>query len=137
MLSSDLSARLKSLLLVDDPSSSKLQKNDTHSQQRSKPLVEISSSSTQQHTKSQETPGPSLAEKMMATAASVHKSQKEEQRNEEKKRAKNATFGMKKGFLTKDKPRKKKTPSSLKNSAKCEDTDTRSSVIAIQKVRIE
>lgn len=135
MLDSDLSARLKSLLLVDDPSSSKPQKNDTHSQQRSKPLVEISS--TQQHTKSQETPGPCLAEQMMATAASVQKSQKEEQRNEEQKRAKNATFGMKKGFLTKDKPGKKKTSSSLKNSSKCEDTDTRSSVSAIQKVRIE
>lgn len=135
MLNSDLSARLKSLLLVD-PSSSKPQKNDTHSQQRRKPLVEISS--TQQHTKSQETPGPSLAEQMMATAASVQKSQKEEQRNEEQKSAKNATFGMKKGFLTKDKTRKKKTSCSLKNSAKYEDTDTQcSSVSAIQKVRIE
>lgn len=70
----------------------------------------------------------------MATAASVQKSQKEEQRNEEQERAKNATFGMKKGFLMKDKPQKKIT-SNVKNDTKKVDADTRSS--AIQKVRIE
>ena len=66
----------------------------------------------------------------MAASASVQKSQKEKQRNEEQKRAKNATFGMKKGFLMKDKPRKKN-----KNDTKEVNTDTRNS--AIQKVRRE
>eukprot|EP00574_Skeletonema_japonicum_P010761 CAMPEP_0201718416 /NCGR_PEP_ID=MMETSP0593-20130828/3942_1 /ASSEMBLY_ACC=CAM_ASM_000672 /TAXON_ID=267983 /ORGANISM="Skeletonema japonicum, Strain CCMP2506" /LENGTH=293 /DNA_ID=CAMNT_0048208709 /DNA_START=36 /DNA_END=914 /DNA_ORIENTATION=- len=54
----------------------------------------------------------------MATAESAQKSLKEEQRNGEQKRAKNATFGMKKGFLQ-------------KNKAKKVQADTRS--IAIQK----
>ena len=72
----------------------------------------------------------------MAASASVQKSQKEKQRNEEQKRAKNATFGMKKGFLMKDKPRKKSIPteSNVKNDDKKEfNTDARNS--AVQKVR--
>jgi hypothetical protein len=53
---------------------------------------------------------------MMAASASVQKSQKEKQRNEEQKRAKNATFGMKKGFLMKDKPHKKAVPRNVKSN---------------------
>ena len=134
MMNSDLSARLKNLLLVDQSSSKPHQKNDTLPTQSRKPLEEISS--TQHPTKSQETSTPSLAEQMMAASASVQKSQKEKQRNEEQKRAKNATFGMKKGFLMKDKPRKKSIPteSNVKNDDKKEfNTDARNS--AVQKVR--
>ena len=133
MTNSDLSARLKSLLLVDQSSSEPPQKNDTLPTQSRKPLEEISS--TQHPTKSQETSTPSLAEQMMAASASVQKSKREKQRNEEKKRTKNATFGMKKGFLMKDKPRKKSIPteSNVKNDAKEDNTDTSNS--AVQKVR--
>eukprot|EP00984_Skeletonema_dohrnii_P003927 scaffold1350_cov137-Skeletonema_dohrnii-CCMP3373.AAC.7 len=126
MKNSDLSARLKNLLLVNQSSSEPPQKNDTLPMQRRKPLEEISS--THHPTKSQETSALSLAEQMMAASASEQKSQKEKQRNEQQKRAKNTTFGMKKGFLMKDKPRKKN-----KNDAKEVGADTRNS--AIQKQR--
>ena len=46
-------------------------------------------------------PSSSLAEQLMTAAASAQTSQKERQRSEQQNRAKKATFGMKKGFLTK------------------------------------
>lgn len=182
MNNSDLSARLKNLLLVVDQSSSKSpQENDAVPMQRQrKPLVlesvatnngkrkskqkedepppihyfvgsdssieesipftqtspQLSSSTINQLPMPMEAsaPAPSLAEQMMAAAASLQKSQKQKQRNEQQQRAKNATFGMKKGFLMKEvKPRKKVASSNVKNAKEVYADITRSS--AIQKVR--
>jgi len=180
MNNSDLSARLKNLLLVVDQSSSKSpQENDAVPMQRQrKPLVlesvatnngkrkskqkedeppsihyyvgsgssieesipftqtspQLSSSTMNPLTMKTSAPAPSLAVQMMATAASVQKSQKQQQRNEQQHRAQNATFGMKKGFLMKEvKPRKKVTSSDVKNAKEVYADITRSS--AIQKVR--
>jgi hypothetical protein len=160
-MSSDLSARLKNLLLVDQSSSEPPQKNDalieiskkSKQQKEEEPppplhyfshgsTASASISSTQSSSQrfsstttnySLQTAAPSLAEQMMATASSVQKSQEQKQRNEQQKRVKNATFGMKKGFLMKDKPRKKVTSSSTEKNVKEVNTDTTRSG-AIQKV---
>ena len=104
MLNSDLSARLKSLLLLEDPSSSSSEpkKNDALLQRTQ--LEEISSN--QQNTNSQETSSVSCAEQMMATAESAQKSLKEEQRNEEQKRAKNASLERRRVSYRRIKPKK-------------------------------
>ena len=67
-------------------------------------------------------PVPTLAEQMMASAASAQNGQKQKQRNKQQQRAKNATFGMKKGFLIKKgKPRLKETPDNVKKNAEEDD----------------
>lgn len=100
MMNSDLSTKLKSLLLEEKSfvsSTSSISKNDA--------VVPIDSTENPiEGSTFNETSDTtlSLAEEMLETSISAQMKVEKKQRGEEQKRAKQATFGMKKGFLTKN-----------------------------------
>ena len=110
MMNSELSAKLKSLLLKEKSSAStSISKNDAvvpiHS--TGKPIER--STFNEEFAKTL-----SLAEEMMESSVSAQKSLEKKQRDEEQQRATQVTCGLKKGFL--NKPRKTKTASTTQNT---------------------